>query len=237
MPAAFVQSLTGTSLSANPGSGTWGSALTVGNVIVLTIVNDSGTSNYITSVTSANATWTRVSSQVDGQGSDTEIWWGLVTASTTAAFTIGYSLAGSTRIVWCAQEFSGLDTAAPFDKVSTVASGTSTTPLSGSTGTLAQADSLIVGHVAWVTGTSTLAAGSGYSGAITNGAAATSARFGGQEYKTVAATTAQTADFVLGTSRPWGCIASVWKAAAAGGPSTRPVVGGNSPAVVRASTW
>ena len=241
MVAAFVQSLTGTSLSANPSSGTWGSALTINNVVLATLVNDSGSSNYITSVTSANVTtWNRAfAGLVDSQGSETEVWWGVVTANTTAAFTMGYSLAGSTRIVWVAQEFSGLDTTAPFDKVSAIASGTSTAPLSNSTGTLTQADSLVCGHVAWVTGTSTLTAGSGYTNSATNGAAATSARFGGAESKVVAATTAQTANFTLGTSRPWGCIATAWKAASVGGgtASPQPTQGYPSNPVLSSFSW
>lgn len=239
MVAAFVQSLTGTALTANPSSGTWGSALTVGNVVIATIVNDSGSSNYVTSVTSSNVTtWTRAfAGLVDSQGSESEVWWGAVTSSSTSAFTMGYSLAASTRIVWVAQEFSGLDTTAPFDKVSAIASGSSTTPLSNGTGTLTQADSLICGHVAWTTGTSTLTAGSGYTNAASNGAAASSARFGGAESKTVAATTTQTAGFTLGTSRPWGCFATAWKASVSGSASPQPAQGLPSTNIHRSHSW
>jgi hypothetical protein len=114
----------------------------------------------------------------------------------------------------------------------------STAPLSATSGTLAQADSLVFGLVGWTTGTSTVSAGSGYSNLITSGGTVASNRFGALESKVVAATTAQTADFTLGTSRPWGCVVAAYRASAAAGSATpQPFTGQPPTAVHRSFSW
>lgn len=212
---AILQTNSGTSADVdNPSSAAWGANLTVGSIIVLYLFNDSGTANYVTSVASTGVTWTRRNSQ--GGNGGHEIWSGLVTSAVTTAMTFGFSQTAATRIVWLAQERDDIDATTPYDKVSTITTGTSTAPLSGTTGTLTNADSIVTGHVGWTTGTSTVSLGSGYTNLTNNGSATSSARFAAMESKTVAATTATTAAFTLGTSRPWGAFAAVWKARATG---------------------
>lgn len=212
---SVVQTNSGTSADVdNPSSSAWGSNLTVGNIIVLYIYNDSGVANYITSVTSTGVTWTKRNSQ-SGNGGH-EIWSGQVTSANTNAVTFGFSQTAATRIVWLMQERDDIDVTTPYDKVSTIATGTSTAPASATTGTLTNANSIVTGHVGWTTGTSTVSLGSGYSDLTNAGAATSSSRHAAMESKTVAATTATTAAFTLGTSRPWGAFAAVWKARATG---------------------
>lgn len=213
MVATFIQRNKGTSANiSNPSSAAWGSALGVGRKIILYIATDSGTANYVSAVTSTGVTWVRRASF--GGGSEHAIWEGTVTSAVTTAMTFTFSQTSATRIVWIAEEWSGLADPA-FDRVAaTLGTGTSTTPLSNTSGTFAQADTLVTGHVAWTTGTSTLTAGTGYSNASSDGATTDSARFAGMESKVVAATTAQTAGFTLGTSRPWSAFVAGWKIAA-----------------------
>lgn len=220
MPGTLVQSLTGTAANTtNPPSTAFSIATTTGNRLIVGLMTDaSGVANYTTSISGGGVTtFTRDASvgQVVGSNLDIsmDIWSGPITAGATTALTFGFSPTSATRLVWLIQEWSGL---AGFDKASALATGTSTAALSGTSGTLAQADSVAFGLVEWRTGTSTPSAGATYStpSLITNGSATTSAVFGAMEAKQVAATTAVTADFGLGTSRKWGCLVAVYSAAA-----------------------
>lgn len=214
MPGSLVQTNQGTSFNVtNPSSSAWGGATTTGNHIIVAMVNDSNVVNYITSVTGAGVTtFTRRFSQ--NGNSELTVWSGTVTSGATTALTFGFSQASATRMVWLAQEWSGIDTTTPYDKASTNATGTSTAPLSGSTGVLAQADSVVFGLASASADPGTVTAGSGYSNKINDGATPTSARFGALESKIVAATTAQTANFTFANSVAWGCIAFAFRASA-----------------------
>lgn len=203
------------------------------------MVNDSGALNYITSVTGAGVTtFTRRNSQI-GSGGELCVFSGTVTSGATTALTFGFSQTAATRMVWLAQEWANVDTTTPYDTQSTIASGTSTAPLSTGTGTLATSDELIFGLVGWTTGTSTVTAGNGYTNSITDGAAATSARFGALESKAVAATTSQTANFTLGTSRAWSCIAYAFRTVSgvAATASPQPMQGYPSNPVMQSFSW
>jgi hypothetical protein len=239
MAGAFVQQNNGSDVVANPVMAAWGSALTVGNWVAISSANGSGTVNYLTAPSGGGVTtWTRATSQVAG-AIDLEVWYGKVTSNVTTGATLGFALTSASRLAWAAQEVSGLDATAPFDKAGTAATGTSTTPLSGASGTLASADSYLIGTVGWGA-SATATAGAGYGNVGQGGGTATAARFCAHESKAVAVTTSDTAGFTLSVSTLWACMVTAWTAAVAAGPSgpsTRPVVGGNSSAVYRAGSW
>lgn len=213
MPGALVQSLTNTSVNVtNPATAAFGAATTTGNKLIVGLVMDaSGATNYTTGISGGGVTtFTRDVGQGNATDISMEIWSGVVTAGATTALTFTWSAASATRLVWLIEEWSGLG---PFDKASTLTTGTSTAPLSGSSGTLALADSVAFGLVEWRTGASTQTLGAGYSNLITNGSATTSAVFGAMESQVTSATTALTAAMTLGTSRKWGALVAVYSAA------------------------
>jgi hypothetical protein len=209
---SVLQSNSGTSVNVtNPPSAAWTSTLAIGSVVVVTTFNDSGTTNYITGLSGGGVTtWTRRY----GVG-NIDVWSGVVTSAVTTAVTFGFSAASATRLVWLMQERDDIDATTPFDKISTVATGTSTTATSSTSGTPANANSTIIGHVT-MAATATASLGSGYTGLTQAGSATTSARFAAMESKGITSATAQTASFGLSASVAWSCLVSVWKAATTG---------------------
>lgn len=221
MPATLVQSVNGTSANiTNPATATFSSNRTVGNTIILYAANDSGTANYLTSVTATGVTWTRRASVASG-GADHEIWEGKVTSASNSAITFGFSQASATRIDWQAEEWSGLDATQAYSSITTAVTGTtasaSTVITSNSTGTLPQADCLITGHGSMKKSTtggtaSSFTVGSGYSDLLQTGALTDSYLYTATESKTVAATTATTASFTVSpTGITYAVFAVVWK--------------------------
>lgn len=209
---SVLQSNSGTQVNVtNPASAAWSTALTVGSVVVVTTFNDSGTANYITGLSGGGVTtWTRRY----GVG-NIDVWSGVVTSAVTTAVTFGFSASAASRIVWLMQERNDIDATTPFDKISTVATGTGTTATSATSGTLTNANSIVIGHVT-MAASATASLGSGYADLTQAGATPTSARFAAMESKTVAVTTATTASFGLSASVAWSCLVSAWKAAATG---------------------
>jgi hypothetical protein len=241
MPGSLVQSLAVLSATTtNPVTAAFSPATTVGNRIVVGIVTDaSGSPNSATAISGGGVTtFTRDNSQGNG-GSPSSIsmdfWSGVVTSSATTALTISWSTAAATHLLACVQEWSGLG---GFDQVSTLATGSSTTPASGSTGTLAQADSTAFGLFEWrTTAATTATVGSGYSALIQASNATGNIMGGALESKNVAATTAVTAGLTLAPTNFWGALVAVYKASAASVASPQPIVGGMTPAVHRSSFW
>lgn len=249
MPATLVQSLAVLSATtSNPTTAAFSPATSTGNRIIVGIVTDAGGSaNSATAISGGGAgSLTRDSSQGNG-GSPSSIsmdfWSGTVTAGATTALSITWSIASATHLFAFVQEWSGMGA---FDKVSTLATGSSTALLSATTGTLTQADSTVFGLGEWrTTAATTATAGAGF-GNLLQGSNATGNIMGGaMESQNVAATTALTAGMTLAPTNFWGAVAAVYKAAIVGstGPPTEPIVGSGLPggpnvsAVRRASSW
>lgn len=128
---------------------------------------------------------------------------------TSNVITINWSSATSAnRQIWI-QEVSGVGV---FDK-SAAAAGTSTTPSSGNTATLSQADELVWGLVRFNTATWTKGA------TYTNPTTSVLSTGTGLEYKIVAATTAVAADGSLSASVVWAALAATYR----GGTPSLPV--------------
>jgi hypothetical protein len=126
-------------------TGTFPSATTSGDLLVLSASVYTGTTNHITSVTdSAGNAWTRVGAfSVASHNSDGEMWYSPNAASVTA---VTVNVAAAATIALSVQEFSGIATASPLD-VSAGTSNTSNTPSSGPAAATA-ANELAVGFVA-----------------------------------------------------------------------------------------
>lgn len=212
--ATLVQSITpADSVTSNPTSAAFSSAVTIGNRIIACVVTDhSGSTGAVTAVSGGGVTtWSLDNDQgVSTPSRSMEFWSGVVTSNVTTGVSFTWSTGTNTQMWWFIQEWNGLGT---FDKASTIASGSSTALLSTGTGTLTQADSTIFGLGEWrTTAATTATAGSGYSGLIqgsnTNGG---SIMGGALQSKQVAATTSVTSDMTLSPTNAWGAIAAAYK--------------------------
>lgn len=210
MPPAYVtgQQVINTAATANPTTAALPSGTTVGNLLVAVSVNDSGTVNYLTGMSDSKGnTWAKARSYKPGS-QDLEIWYAPITTGGTGhTVSFGFSLSGASNISWLVREYSGVDPATPFDVAGGDATGTSTSPLTASFSPAA-AGSLVVVGLCHTTTTTTYTAGSGYSDAAGGGGGAV---WVASEWRSTAASGAQTAGMTLGASRLWGVTAAVFK--------------------------
>ena len=100
-----------TSLAITPDS-----APTNGNLMVLTIAYNSGTSNRVSSITQTNATWSRaVQKNSTGFAISSDIWYSENAAS--AGGTVTINLASAVNIAATYVEYSGILTSSSLDQV------------------------------------------------------------------------------------------------------------------------
>lgn len=170
-------------------------------------------------------TWTKAVDQVFEGVSSLSIWWA-ISASAGANTITQNGGTGTTR--WVISEFSGIATSTPQDQ-SVSAQGTSTTPSSGATGTLAQADELCIGGVA-TGGEAVFTTESGWTELGTIASKVESA------FLIVSATTAQAYDPTTDSSNNWACGIVTFKGAVAAAAS-RPSIHSIRQAVNRAGTY
>lgn len=198
MALAFV---TGNSASATASPATTGAltgTIVAGQLIVLTITNDSGTLTSVSAVTDSKGnTYTKIQTPVSNSVV-VEMWYTVVTTGGTGLTVSATWNTGNTgRCVVIAQYFNGFVSTPTLDKFST-ASATSLSAGGGTTATTTVAAELVVlggGHAAAV---SAFSLGTGYTNLTTvnviNAAAA-------QSSKVVAATGAQTGGTTIAASR------------------------------------
>ena len=142
----FVQSAGASTTSTSTAlTGTFPSATTAGDLLVVTASVYTGATNHLTSVTdSAGDTWARVgTADVSGHNSDGELWY-LADAPAVTSVTVNVASAASLSLD--VQEFSGVALTAPLD-TSVLASNTGTVAASGSL-TPSAANELAVGFAA-----------------------------------------------------------------------------------------
>lgn len=219
MALAFVQGVQGSSSSDPYTLPAFSSSVTAGNLIVVAVVGDNGSTDNTTNVTDNKSgnSYQRADSTLNfgnGTNMNMDIWFGQVTnGGSSFALTIAFnSMVQNGRFV--AQEFSGFSSTATLDKFAK-ANATSTSPSSGATGTTSVADELIVGLIARAgNNSSTISLGSGYSN-LTNTATSAAA---GMESMVVSSTGTQTATFSLSVSRAWLCAVLAFKDGSGGGP-------------------
>lgn len=217
MAGALVQS----NHNRNAGSATLAVTLTgvvAGNTLVYIGSNyNGGGGKNISGVAGGGATWTERSARISGNIA-LEIWVG--TGGTGGSITVTATIASASDNAGILMEISGLDATTPFD-VKADASGSSTSPESGATATLAQADSFKVMGMAHESGTITMnpRAGDGDT-EVTGEEAGDSGMVVGGAYQVLAATTAVNGRWTIGSSANWVASVVVLKAAAGGGGGT-----------------
>lgn len=175
-----------------------------------------------TAVSGGGATWTERADTGSGLGARAAIWVGY--NSTGGSVTVTATMAFGSTPALILEEWAGLGTTDPFD-VAATATGLSTSPDSGTTVTLAQADSVKLSACS-------TDAGSGVSHDPRAGDGDTEVP--GQEdggtgpvivgsYKILAATTGVAGRWTLGSSLSWDAAVVVLKASAAAATSLPPI--------------
>jgi hypothetical protein len=132
--------------------------------------------------------------------------------------------AGNTDLEADVIEFAGAETSGALDVAPAAATGTSATPAIAS-GTLAQADEVIVAMGSHTGADATWSFDGTYTGVSQNDDNDAGQTYA-TEYKIVASTSSDTADFGLSASRDWFCTLASFKASGGGG-------GGSSAVVIR----
>jgi hypothetical protein len=207
---AFVA---GNTASDNTGVATTGSLGTTvaGQLIVITISDDSAGATSVTSVTdSFGNTYTKVpiaagTNSVLLNSSSTQMWYAVLAVGKAGAshtVTVNWSTAATGRVTVAAQYFNGF-TGTPTLDQKLGATGTSTTASPGTTGTLTTANELVVVGAGHASTTSAFTAGAGMTNLSTQNVANAAV---GQVSKVVAATTAVTGTLTIAASRAWGAI-------------------------------
>jgi len=195
-------------------------AITTGHTIILAItenatgntwaISDTAGNTYVQAVTKLNSTLYR-----------SDIWYAkncLGNAANAITITGGTGNMGVVQY-----EAIGLDLSSPVDKTM-VGASTSTNPVTAASGTLSQAQEIVLSVLASAdTSTGNISAAGGYElGAY--GALATNYSIA-SAYKTVNATTTTTAGFTDGTSAVWAIAAATFKHTASSHGSTLAMMG------------
>lgn len=204
MALAFKQSTTGNGTVSPIVSTAFAGAVVVGNIIVVTVVDDAGIAEPAMTVgDSGGNTYTRIADTGASNTGTHTLWWArVVTGGNAGAFTVTVTNSGGAfaALSVVAQEYNGFVGTPTFDKISAYASATSTAALSATSGTLSQANELVVGSFAHYSTVSAFSLGAGYTNLGTVSLANAQSA---QESKVVAVTTAVTAPATIAASREW----------------------------------
>lgn len=182
---------------------TWDSDLTPGSTCVLTIKDGAATVvSVVSSLGNTYAKPTGASGTISG-GNVTNVYVAENVVGGTEVITITMSDAGAPAFHAAEYHIDGktllVDTAHVVS-----ASGGSTGPSTGASGTLAQADNVIVGCFAWNASGNPVTDGAGYTGYANPALDSNSRTY--MEDQVVAAATSISAGITLGTSRNWTAI-------------------------------
>lgn len=210
MAQAYIQSVSKPSTGVSPMTSlAFGSSTTTGNLIVVTVSDNGGVTNGITSVTDSKGnTYTKIPNESDGS-STLSMWYAKnITGGASHTVTIAWNTSLVSQASFIAQEFSGSDTTSPLDRY-TSAHSTSTTPSSGATPTTTTDAQLVVAGVAYFSTNTTTTLGSGYSNLASTGI--TNANVS-MESKVISSAAAQTGTFTLAASKSWAAGVATFKA-------------------------
>lgn len=240
---AIVRTALGTSQtkSSFPPSVTIGHNIVAGDTLFLVIAGDSlgsFTSEYFTNATTSGGLLTR--DVVSANAGNVEVAIFRLSdppASIDFQAHLTFNSTSGQSLTMAALRVSGLATS-PFDK-SSVGTGTGTSPSSGATAPLAQADEICIGAVGTegpvedAAGTWSNSFNAGQRDGTTGGGAASNITVS-EGYLIVAATTAQTAAKTSITSRDWAAAIATYKGAdAAFPPFPRPQQQGLGPVLAQ----
>jgi hypothetical protein len=193
-----------------------------GNLVVVTEATFSTTVAELTLADGGTHTYTVANSASGDASSHVIIRYAMNTTAGARTLTWTETGAGSCDLEADVMEFSGAETTGALDVVPAAATGTSAAPAIAS-GTLAQADELIVAMGSHTGADATWSFDGTYTGVSQNDDNDLGQTYA-TEYKIVASTSSDTADFGLSASRDWFCTLASFKAAGGGGGATNAVV-------------
>lgn len=195
---AFFQNTTGSCTTAMCSTTAFGSTVVAGDLIVITVTDDSGLPDSITNVTDTGAnTYTQI--LIKDSSATTRMYYTKVVTGGSSFTVTTTRNANASRVVIIAQEFNGFLGTATLDQ-HTFAFNTGTAADSGASGTTINANEVVVGGFGHAGATSVWSLGTGYSNLgtvnVTNAASA-------QESKVVSSTGTQNATANIVASRDW----------------------------------
>lgn len=211
MALAFVTGATASATASPATTGALAGTVVAGQLIVVTITDDSGTLNSVSAVTDNKGnvylpTQTPISNSAVVQQWYTKVFTGGTGVTVSATWNTGTT----GRVTMEAQYFNGFTGTPTLDQVSNT-TGTSTTASGGTTPATTVAAELVVLGVAHAGATSAFSLGTGYTNQTTVNVANAA---GAQSSKVVAATGAQTGTATIAASRAWaGMLATFYDAA------------------------
>ncbi|HXJ71972.1 MAG TPA: YDG domain-containing protein, partial [Candidatus Dormibacteraeota bacterium] len=188
-----------------------------GNTLIAVISTRGASADRVSSLNQTGATWSRASQAANANGTTTEIWYAPNVSG--AGTTVTINLAASLRAAAVMMEYSGVLTAAPVDQTAS-GTGSSTSPVTGTTPTTTRASELWIGGIGFISSTPTLGtilnsfASIGPS-ASTNGTAANNAKVYALE-KIVTETGIAASGGTLSASAQWAGAMATFKAAIPG---------------------
>lgn len=143
MAIAYVQQTTASATTSPATTAAFGSTTVAGQLVVVAVTNDSGSTASLGCTDSLGNTYTRVPLASTGQM--LEIWYSiLTTGGASHTVSVSWSLATASRCAVVAQVFSGLSGTGNQVDVYTSTTGTSTAASSGATSAPTSTSSLVV---------------------------------------------------------------------------------------------
>ena len=128
-------------------------ATTAGNTLVA-VISTRGTTTSRVSGISGGGTWVRAAQSANANGTTTEIWFAPNISAGVTTVTITQANLRSAAVVI---EYSGILTVSPLDQINAASStGSSTSPVTGTTPTTTQANELWIGGIGYISSTPTL---------------------------------------------------------------------------------
>ena len=215
VPASIGQNnsaTTDTSLSVTVGAG----GVAAGNTIIVSFAINTTSASAVTVADTKGNNYTQDANILNSAGSiRTMVFSAPVTTALVSGNTITVTYPSATTKAVSIYYVSGLVSSAPADK-SVAATGNSTTPSSGSTATLSQANELCWGAIGGAYhATTTFTVGSGYTAltsSLGDGGSSSSSATIQPEYQIVSATTATSAGATLSATREWAAAIVTYKA-------------------------
>jgi hypothetical protein len=216
MTISYVQPATAVATASPAVTGAFAADTTAGNIIVVGIVNDSGSSTNVTGVTDNKGNvYTKVLSI---NSPALALWYTkIVTGGSGHTVSVAWQTPGGTNLAVIAQEHTGITATAPLG-VFTSAGATGVTASSGTTASTTVANALVVVVAGGASATpTTITAGSGYGNLTALAGAGANI---GMCSKVVSSAGTQSGTMPLSVSQPWRCcIVTFYETNAVAGPS------------------
>lgn len=222
MALAFSAGVTANNATGSAVTGAFGVTTVIGQLIVLTIVDDSAGLTSVTSVTDNKGnTYTRIATPLASTAT-MQMWYAVLSAAGSGhTITVAWSTAATGRVAVAAQYFDGFTGTPTLDQARHLATGSSVTANPGTTGTTTDANEIIIIGAGHGGTTSAFSLGAGFTNLSTVNVANAAV---GQESKIVSSTGTQTGTMTIAASRTWQAGIATFKDVVTANTLTMPVI-------------